>query len=123
MPTLGHNMKKQKDILYILIPSFILLVLWIAFTIYSNAVSSTITQTQQVNLQPISPNFDTATINSLSQRKQVTPENEAIVVKEDGLEIPLTPTPSIITSTSSESATEETILPTEDIVIPEGEEL
>ena len=118
----NHNMKQQKDILYILVPSFILLILWIGFTIYSNAVSSTITQTQQVNLQPISPNFDTTTIDKLSQRKQVTPENQAIVVKEEDIETSLTPTQSLTTTPSSGSA-EETIIPEEESPIPEGEDL
>ena len=99
-------MKKQKDILYILIPSFILLVFWIGFTIYNGAVSSTITEVQQVNIKPIAPSFDTATINELKKRKKVTPQNEAIIITEEANQVSPSLEPEISPSTpASDSVT------------------
>lgn len=74
-------MKKRSDFLFIVIPSFILILLWIIFTIFRSATSSTITETQTTLLQPISPNFDTSVIIMLSKRQKVVPSlNETITI-------------------------------------------
>lgn len=64
---------KHKDIYMLLIPSFILVVFWIIFTIYHNSVSSTITPTQSVQIKPISADFDSKTINDIKTRNQIAP--------------------------------------------------
>lgn len=64
---------KQKDILIIIVPSFLLIIAWIAFSIYHSSVSSTIPPLLNLQIAPINPNFDTATISQLKQRTQVNP--------------------------------------------------
>lgn len=64
---------KQKDILFLAISSFALIVLWIIFNVYHNVVTSTISQSLIVQIAPIKPDFDIKTIENLKQRKQVTP--------------------------------------------------
>ncbi len=64
---------KQKDILLLLIPSFIVIVAWIAFSIYHSSVASTITPIVDIQIAPITPAFDTATISQLKQRANVSP--------------------------------------------------
>ncbi len=64
---------KQKGNRLILIPSLILILFWIAFSIYHNLVSSTISETLNVQISAISPSFDSQTIQALRARKQFTP--------------------------------------------------
>ena len=64
---------KQKDILLLLIPMFIIVMVWIAFSIYHNSASSTISQTLNVTIKSIKPDFDTQTIEALKKREQITP--------------------------------------------------
>lgn len=68
------NTKRPNDIFYIIIPSFILILLWIIFTIYRSAISSTLTETQVTLLKPLSPTFDTAVIEQLRKRQPITPD-------------------------------------------------
>lgn len=93
---------KHKDIYILLIPSFILVIFWIIFTIYHNSVSSTITPTQSVQIKPINANFDAKAINDIKGRNQVVPlfeitgskESEKIATKEAVFEPVLTTTPA-----------------------------
>ncbi len=62
-----------KNILYLIIPSFILILAWIGFNIYGNRVKSTLTESQQKQIIPIAPNFDQRIINNLKARKQIEP--------------------------------------------------
>jgi len=78
---------KKNDILIILIPSFIFVLVWIGFSIYHSIVASTISETVNMQISPISPNFDTKTIDSLKGRQNVLPVYDAGVTVE-------TPTPS-----------------------------
>lgn len=64
---------KQKDILLLLIPSFLVIVAWVAFSIYHNSVASTIPEVLNMQITPISPNFDTNEVSQLKQRTSVTP--------------------------------------------------
>lgn len=64
---------KNKDILLLLISIFIIIVAWIIFNIYHSAATSTISKTLNINILPISPNFDTKTIDKLKTRKAVSP--------------------------------------------------
>jgi hypothetical protein len=64
---------KQKDIILLLVPSFLLVLVWIGFSIYHNFVTSTISQTLNIQILPIAPTFDTKTIAKLKGRQQVVP--------------------------------------------------
>jgi hypothetical protein len=64
---------KKNDILLILIPSFIFALAWISFSIYHNVITSTISNSLSIQITPITPDFDTSTIDSLKNREKVTP--------------------------------------------------
>ncbi len=64
---------KQRDIITLLIPSFILILAWIIFSIYHSSVASTITPVVDIQISPISPIFDMDAISKLKQRQKVTP--------------------------------------------------
>lgn len=64
---------KQKDLFMILIPSFVIIVFWIGFTIYHNSVSSTIPPALNIQIKPIDPNFNSKAIFDLKKRKEITP--------------------------------------------------
>ncbi|MEK7605100.1 MAG: hypothetical protein AAB478_01105 [Patescibacteria group bacterium] len=68
-------MKKtqQKNLLFIVIPSTILIILWIIFGVYNRAVTSTISSSQQIAINPIAPVFDTSVLELLKKRAVVTP--------------------------------------------------
>jgi len=98
---------KRKDILLILIPSFIFVLAWIGFSIYHNIITSTISVPLSMQIAPITPNFDTSIIDSLKNRKKVLPVYQLSVPTEGTTIIPpsssasaspviITPTPSAI---------------------------
>lgn len=62
---------KQRDIAILLIPVFILVVLWVIFNVYHNYVNSTITDPLTYQLVPIEGKFDENTINDIKARKRV----------------------------------------------------
>lgn len=68
---------KQKDILLLVVPLFILIVAWIVFTIYHNLVTSTISESLSVQITPIEGRFDKGTIDSLKRREKFLPAFEA----------------------------------------------
>ncbi len=70
---------KQRDIITLLIPSFILILAWIIFSIYHSSVASTITPVVNIQIIPIKPIFDMDAISKLKQRQKVTPIYEASV--------------------------------------------
>jgi len=84
-----HN--KQKDILFVLISSFIVVVLWIGFNLYHIWATSTISDDLQLKLTPILGTFDTATIQKLKTRIQISPAYEQ---KGSG-KAEITPTPAL----------------------------
>ena len=65
--------EQQKNLLYILVPSTILIIIWIIFGIYSKAISSTLTENQNLSIVPIAPVFQTKVFSSLEKRKKVDP--------------------------------------------------
>ena len=64
---------KQRDILFLVISTFVLILAWIGFSIYHNLVSSTITKPVEEKIIPINPTFDTRTIDTLKERKNIEP--------------------------------------------------
>jgi len=64
---------KQRDILFLVVSTFVLILAWIGFSIYHNLVSSTITGPVEEKIIPINPTFDTRTIDALKERKKIEP--------------------------------------------------
>lgn len=64
---------KRREILFLIISTFILVVVWVGFSIYHNAVTSTISQTLSIQITPISPTFDMQTFEKLKEREKVSP--------------------------------------------------
>lgn len=68
---------KQKDILLLVVPTFILVVAWIVFSIYHNWGTSTIPEALNIQITPIEGKFDKETIDNLKKREKVLPVFEA----------------------------------------------
>lgn len=102
---------KQKDALFLLIPVTLLVIAWIAFNIYHNSVTSTISDTLNTNILPITPNFDTKTFSNLKERERVDPLFQ-IQKAETPTPTP-TPSPTLIplSSFNESSATSAGITP------------
>lgn len=64
---------KQKDILLLLIPFSLIVVLYIILSIYHNIVTSTIPEVVNIQITPISPDFDQKTIIELKKRDRIVP--------------------------------------------------
>jgi hypothetical protein len=64
---------KQKDIVFLIISGFIVIIFWIIFSVFHNANTSTISSSVAADIVPISPNFDTKTITILKQRTKIAP--------------------------------------------------
>ena len=88
----------QKDILFIFISSFIVVVAWIGFNLYHIWITSTISQDLQLELTPINPDFDQRTIQQLKTRENVEPLYD--IQKST---IGITPTPGLLDSTAPAS--------------------
>lgn len=87
--------RAQKDILYIAISSFVLVVLWIGFNIYHAYATSTITPELQAQIEEINPTFDSATIQNLKGRSKASPVYEIDVVASSSPQPEVSPSPSI----------------------------
>jgi len=64
---------KRREILFLIISTFTLVVVWVGFSIYHNAVTSTISQALSIQITPISPTFDMQTFEKLKEREKVSP--------------------------------------------------
>ena len=67
---------KQKDILIILALLFVFVAAWIGGNIYHGIASSTISETETRDISPITPTFDTKTVNKLKLRQEIFPSFE-----------------------------------------------
>jgi hypothetical protein len=63
----------KRDMLIILLMTFITIAAWIGFNIYHIIVTSTISEELQAQITAINPNFDLDTINKLKSRKSIEP--------------------------------------------------
>lgn len=91
---------KQRDIITLLIPAFILIVVWIVFSIFHSSVTSTIPAAVNMQITPIKAIFDMDAISKLKQRQKVTP------IYEGSPAVSPSPTPGfpdIFSSSSSAS--------------------
>ncbi|HYM64919.1 MAG TPA: hypothetical protein VES68_00315 [Candidatus Sulfotelmatobacter sp.] len=99
---------KRKDILVILIPTFIFVILWIIFSIHHAINTPTITEATDIQITSISPNFDTKTLDSLKKRTSVSPiyEIPGGTNNSSSTTVPaLNPSLPIISSPSANQAT------------------
>ncbi|OGH05431.1 MAG: hypothetical protein A2W22_02620 [Candidatus Levybacteria bacterium RBG_16_35_11] len=81
---------KHREIYILLISSFVLVVFWIAFSIYHNSVTSTITPMQNVQIIPIEPTFNSQAISNIKTRPEATPLYQLENIGEESV----SPTPS-----------------------------
>jgi len=93
---------KHKDIIILLVSALLLVMAWVAFSVYHNLVESTTPETLEKETLPIKSSFDEPTIKKLKERKQVSP----LFQLDNPLPIPTTP------SEPSPSPTEENLTPT-----------
>lgn len=64
---------KQKDSVFILASSAIVVVLWIIFSVISRFTSPTVSDVLLSDVKPIPGTFDKATLNRLKDRQKVSP--------------------------------------------------
>lgn len=91
---------KQKDFLTILVPLFILTILWVIFNIYHNHVTSTIEDPLNLQIIPIEGKFDTQTVNKIKERQRIEPNFNSVIDTD------LSPTPSPEIEITDETATD-----------------
>ncbi len=97
---------KRKDILIILIPSLIVVILWVIFSVFHNYINSTIPNDINMQILSINPDFDTDTINKIKSRSTIDPiyTFEQSTVDEASLDENPSPTPSVNPPTVSTSS-------------------
>ncbi len=105
---------KQKDFLIILVPLFILTVLWVIFNIYHNYVTSTIKDPLSIQIIPIVGKFDTQVLNRLKGRERINP------LYEISSQISPTPTPTEEELISPEETGELELEQIEEVASPSG---
>ena len=120
--------RQKKDILYISISSFILTVAWVGFSIYHNWVTTTISETLQVQIQPIDPSFDQDTLQRLKNRQPIAPVYESKVIPTTPAETApaasqkpeITPTTIPDDATDEESGTNQPLTPAPSQAVIQG---
>lgn len=105
---------KQKDFLIILVPAFILTILWVVFSIYHNYVTSTVKDPLTFQTIPIDGKFDKLTIENIKNRQRINPLYELLALPSEEI----TPIPTD-TPEPSPTPTEE-ITPTTEVILDEG---
>lgn len=111
---------KQKDFLIILVPAFILTILWVVFSIYHNYVTSIIKDPLTFQTIPIDGKFDKLTIENIKNRQRIDPLYELLIspsVDSSTNEEEITLIPSS-TADLSPTPTEE-ITPTTEVILDE----
>lgn len=88
---------RKKDLTFLLASGFILVLVWITLSIYHESITSTIPQALSIHIAPISPTFDTNTIEQLKKRKTVLPTYELPFAS---------PSPQLLPSPTATGATE-----------------
>jgi len=68
---------RQNDLLLLAISIFVIVVIWIGTNLYHAFVTSTITETQNIQVTPIDPHFDREVLEKLKSRTVVDPLFEA----------------------------------------------
>lgn len=68
---------KQRDIIILVVPLFFLALLWTAYSVYINSVSSTVPESLNIQITPIDSKFDEKTIEELKNRQNLLPVFDA----------------------------------------------
>lgn len=97
-----RKQNRQQDILFILISSFVLVIIWIGFNIYHIYITSTISEEIQLQLDPIDGSFDQATIKKLRTREQINPLYQ---LASSSATAQPTPEPTVTDTTAPEPTT------------------
>ncbi len=97
--------EQQKNLLYILVPSAILVILWIIFSVYNKSVKSTISSTQTQAIESISPSFPTEVLSDLKKRQSIEPlfAIDSIPSTESSESGTLNPSPTPTPSTTEQA--------------------
>ncbi|OGH13539.1 MAG: hypothetical protein A2687_00110 [Candidatus Levybacteria bacterium RIFCSPHIGHO2_01_FULL_38_26] len=101
---------KNKEIVLLLGSVLVIVVAWIAFSIYHNLITSTTPEDLEKEATPINPLFDESTINKLKERQQATPLFEvdtSVQIPTEDISSTFEPTPI-----SSPSPTGTSLAPT-----------
>lgn len=98
---------KQKELLIILIPMFLVTVLWVIFNIYHNHVSSTITDPLTLQIIPIDGEFNITSLESIKDRKRIEPLSIAPITENGDISPIPSPTIEQVEEIASSSADEE----------------
>jgi len=100
--------EQQKNLLYILVPSTILVILWIIFSVYNKSVTSTISSTQKQAIEPISPLFPTGVLSDLKKRENIEPlfSIDSVPTDQSSESATLSQTPTPIVEIDETDATE-----------------
>ncbi len=67
-------MKRQREIILLLLSILIVTIAWIGFNLYHNVVTSTISEPLQQDISPITPSFNTSIISLLKTRQFIQPQ-------------------------------------------------
>lgn len=65
---------KQREIVFIVVSIFVLVIIYTIFNVFHNATFSTISPALSIQIQPIDPSFDLGMIDSIKQRNKVLPD-------------------------------------------------
>lgn len=63
----------RNNVFLLSLSTFITIVAWIGFNIYHNFNTSTISETENIQIAPIKSDFDMQAIDEISKRKKVVP--------------------------------------------------
>lgn len=108
---------KRKDILLILIPTFIVVLLWVVFNVYHSYINSTIPKDVNMQILYIDPDFDLKTIEDLKKRQVINPiytiesqSEQDLTTQANTTDDQEAPTPTITPSDlSTSSATQQSL--------------
>lgn len=107
MNNIGIKGIRQKDILFLSISFFVVVVAWIGFNLYHVWATSTIPEDVQSQMTPIEGTFDTNTLRELKIREPVTPLYELSGESSSQAAVTATPSPTEIPEEATEEATDE----------------
>jgi hypothetical protein len=92
-------MKRQREIIIVIISMFIVSFAWIGFDLYHNAVTTTISAPLQEDIKPIPPTFDSQVIQNLKSRHYSDP----VYTYTSSSEINATPSGKVVPSPTTTS--------------------
>jgi len=85
---------KQKKLAILLVPIFILTILWVIFNVYHSHVDSTIDVPLTTQIIPIEGTFNTDAIDKIKERNRIDAANEFSAPETEDLSPNPSPSPS-----------------------------